>query len=123
MKLLLVDDSATMRKIQRNVLVKLGYTDILEAEDGISALVKLENTQVELVLLDWNMPNMDGLTLLKAVRERGMDVPIIMVTTEAEKERVLMALQSGANSYVIKPFTAELLTKRINEVIQKTAAV
>ena len=123
MKLLLVDDSATMRKIQRNVLVKLGYTDILEAEDGISALVKLENTQVELVLLDWNMPNMDGLTLLKAVRERGMDMPIIMVTTEAEKERVLMALQSGANSYVIKPFTAELLTKRINEVIQKTAAV
>ena len=119
MKVLLVDDSSTMRRIQRNVLAKLGYTDIVEAEDGLSAQVKLERIQVDLILLDWNMPNIDGLTFLKALRGEGVSTPVIMVTTEGQKDNVIAALQSGANSYVVKPFTPDILEKRINAVMEK----
>ena len=119
MKVLLVDDSSTMRRIQRNVLAKLGYTDIVEAEDGLSAQVKLERIQVDLILLDWNMPNIDGLTFLKALRGEGVSTPVIMVTTEGQKDNVITALQSGANSYVVKPFTPDILEKRINAVMEK----
>jgi len=119
MKVLLVDDSSTMRRIQKNVLAKLGHTDIVEAEDGLSAQVKLERIQVDLILLDWNMPNVDGLTFLKALREKDVSTPVIMVTTEGQKENVITALQSGANSYVVKPFTPDILQKRINAVMEK----
>ncbi len=122
MKVLLVDDSSTMRRIQKNVLAKLGLTDVIEADDGVSAQIKLENKKVDLILLDWNMPNMDGLTFLKYIREIGVTTPVIMVTTQGEKENVLEALQAGANSYVVKPFTPEILTKRINDVMEKMNA-
>lgn len=122
MKVLLVDDSSTMRRIQKNVLNGLGHTDIVEADDGVSAQLKLERNQVDLILLDWNMPNMDGLTFLRAIRESGVSTPVIMVTTEGQKENVLTALQSGANSYVVKPFTPDVLIKRINDVMAKVNA-
>jgi two-component system, chemotaxis family, chemotaxis protein CheY len=122
-KLLLVDDSSTMRRIQKNVLTKCGYTDVVEAEDGVNALAKMQSGKMDMILLDWNMPNMDGLTFLKTIRERNDGTPVIMVTTEGEKDRVLTALQAGANSYVIKPFTPELLIKRIQEVMEKANAM
>ncbi|NQT19185.1 MAG: response regulator [Planctomycetes bacterium] len=122
MKVLLVDDSSTMRRIQKNVLSKSGHTDVIEAADGISAQIKLESGEVDLILLDWNMPNMDGLTFLKTIREQGVSTPVIMVTTEGQKENILTALQSGANSYVVKPFTPDVLTKRIDDVMAKVNA-
>jgi len=122
MKVMLVDDSSTMRRIQKKVLTTLGFTDVVEAADGLSAQVKLESMHVDLILLDWNMPGMDGLTFLKGIREGGITTPVIMVTTEAQKENVVKALQAGAQSYVIKPFTPDVLEKRIRDVVSKAQA-
>jgi len=107
MKVMLVDDSSTMRRIQKKVLTTLGFTDVVEAADGLSAQVKLES---------------DGLTFLKGIREGGITTPVIMVTTEAQKENVVKALQAGAQSYVIKPFTPDVLEKRIRDVVSKAQA-
>lgn len=122
MKILLVDDSRTIRNIQKNTLKTLGHTDITEAADGIEALACLAKERPDLMLVDWNMPNMDGITLIKKVRETDKALPIIMVTTEAEKSRVLEAVKAGVNNYVVKPFTAETLSEKIEQTMAKLAA-
>ena len=122
MKILMVDDSRTMRNIQKNVLTQLGHTEVLEASDGKEALKILESEKPDLILLDWNMPNMDGLTFLKTFRATNTQTPVIMVTTEAERSRVVEAIKAGVNNYVIKPFTPDILQQRIQETLGKKAA-
>jgi len=121
MKLLLVDDSRTMRNIQKNVLRALGEHTITEASDGMEALTAIASagSAFDLMLFDWNMPNMDGLTLAKRVREKDKVTPIIMVTTEAEKERIIDAIKAGVNNYVIKPFTPDSLLERVKTTMDK----
>jgi len=124
MKILLVDDSRTIRNIQKNVLGQLGHadTDIAEAADGVEALKALASDRPDLVLIDWNMPNMDGLTLVQKIREKDKGLALIMVTTEAEKSRVLEAIKAGVNNYVVKPFTAEALSAKIEQTLAKASA-
>lgn len=122
MKILLVDDSRTIRNIQKNTLKTLGHEDIVEAADGLEALARLGSGKVDLMLIDWNMPNMDGITLVKKVRETDKQTPMIMVTTEAEKSKVVEAVKAGVNNYVVKPFTAETLAEKINQTMDKVAA-
>ena len=122
MRILLVDDSRTIRNIQKNTLAGMGHTDVLEAADGQEALTVLAAQRPDLLLLDWNMPNMDGITLIRKVRETDKTLPIIMVTTEAERSRVMEALKAGVNNYVIKPFTAETLEEKIQQTLSKAAA-
>ena len=122
MKVMLVDDSKTMRNIQKGILTQLGYDNLEEACDGLDALSKVGAFQPELLLVDWNMPNMDGLTFVKKFREQGNKAPIIMVTTEAEKSRVVEAIKAGVNNYVVKPFTPDLLGERIKETLARVAA-
>ncbi|NLE01522.1 MAG: response regulator [Fibrobacter sp.] len=116
MRILLVDDSTTMRRIQKTQINGLGINDVVEAADGEEGLKKLqENMPVDLVMLDWNMPIMDGLTFLKAVRAdaKYKDVKVIMCTSESEKSRVVDALKAGANNYLVKPFTPEALKEKL----------
>ncbi|MDG5814523.1 response regulator [Chitinispirillales bacterium ANBcel5] len=116
MKVLLVDDSATMRRIQKTQITSLGITDIVEAGDGDDAFKKLKSAMpVDLILLDWNMPVMDGLTFLKKIRgiAEYKDVKVIMCTSESEKTRVIEALKSGANNYIVKPFTPDALKEKL----------
>jgi two-component system, chemotaxis family, chemotaxis protein CheY len=122
MKVLLVDDSKTMRNIQKGILSQLGYIDLEEACDGLDAMSKVRAFEPELMLVDWNMPNMDGLTFVKKVRASGNTCPIIMVTTEAERTRVVEAIKAGVNNYVVKPFTPDVLQDRIKETLARTAA-
>ena len=122
MKIMLVDDSKTMRNIQKAVLAQLGHNDIVEACDGQDALSKALASKPDLMLVDWNMPNMDGLSFVKAFRQTNKATPIIMVTTEAEKGRVIEAIKAGVNNYVVKPFTPDLLSQRISETLAKRAA-
>ena len=122
MRIMLVDDSKTMRNIQKSVLAQLGHTQVEEACDGVDALSKVAAFQPELLLVDWNMPNMDGLTFVKTYRQSNKTTPIIMCTTESEKGRVIEAIKAGVNNYVIKPFTPDLLSQRINETLAKKAA-
>jgi two-component system chemotaxis response regulator CheY len=120
MKIMLVDDSRTIRNIEKNVLTQLGHTDLVEAGDGVEALNLIASTQMpDLFLVDWNMPNMDGLTLVKNIRTQNKQVPIIMVTTEAEKTRVVEAIKAGVNNYVVKPFTADTLGEKIQQTLTK----
>lgn len=119
MRILLIDDSKTMRNIQKSVLKQLGYTEIEEACDGQDALGKIDAFKPELCLVDWNMPNMDGLTFVKTFRQNDKSTPLIMVTTEAEKARVIEAIKAGVNNYVVKPFTPDLLSERITETLAK----
>ncbi len=121
MKLLVVDDSATMRKIICGTLEQLGYSDIAQASDGQVALDECSKATPDLILLDWNMPNMDGLTFVKTYRGAGAKTPIIMVTTEAEKAKVVAAIKAGVNNYVVKPFTPETLEARLNDTLGKAA--
>jgi len=116
MKILLVDDSATMRRIQKTQLTNLGYSDIIEAGNGEEAFTQLTgNMPIDLVLLDWNMPVMDGITFLKKVRADTTfkAVKIIMCTSESEKPKVVEALKAGANNYIVKPFTPEGLKEKL----------
>ncbi|MCG3136713.1 MAG: Chemotaxis protein CheY [Phycisphaerae bacterium] len=122
MKIMLVDDSRTIRNIQKKVLGELGYTEIMEAGDGVEALNLYKQTTPDLMLVDWNMPNMDGITLVKTIRQTDKNIPMIMCTTEAEKTRVIQALQAGVNNYVVKPFTAETLSEKINQTLAKLQA-
>ncbi len=122
MKILLVDDSRTIRNIQKNVLKQLGHTDVLEAEDGVQALSVFNEQPPDLMLIDWNMPNMDGITLVRKIRESNKSVPMIMCTTEAEKARVLEAVKAGVNNYIVKPFTVESLGEKIEQTLSKMAS-
>lgn len=122
MRILLVDDSRTIRNIQKNTLAGMGHTDVLEAADGQEALTVLAAQRPDLMLVDWNMPNMDGITLVRKVRETDQALPMIMVTTEAERSRVMEALKAGVNNYVVKPFTAETLGEKIQQTMAKAAA-
>ena len=121
MKILLVDDSKTMRNIQHKALNGLGYSDIIEAEDGQQALDQVAAHSPELILLDWNMPVMNGMEFLKAFRAENKTTPVIMVTTEAEKSRVIEAIKAGVSNYMVKPFTPEILKARIDETLAKAA--
>lgn len=116
MKILLVDDSATMRRIQKTQLVSLGVTDIVEADNGDSALGQLRaNMPIDVVLLDWNMPVMDGLTFLREMRKNDAykAVKVIMCTSESEKAKVIEAMKEGANNYIVKPFTPDILKEKL----------
>jgi two-component system, chemotaxis family, chemotaxis protein CheY len=119
MRIMLIDDSKTMRNIQKSVLKQLGYTEIEEASDGQDALSKISAFNPDLCLVDWNMPNMDGLAFVKAFRQQNKTTPLIMVTTEAMKPRVIQAINAGINSYIVKPFTPELLSERITDTLAK----
>lgn len=121
MKILLVDDSSTMRRIQKNTLSSLGYTEVIEAEDGADALEKLrQNPDVQLVLMDWNMPNMTGIDSLKAIKSNPATkaIPVMMVTSEAEKAKIVEAIQNGASNYLVKPFEAAALKEKIAGIIK-----
>ncbi|MGE3108334.1 MAG: response regulator [Phycisphaerales bacterium] len=122
MKIMLIDSSRTMRNIQRSVLAQLGHTQIEEACDGQDAMAKLGAFQPDLILVDWNMPNMDGLTFVKTFRHTNKTTPLIMVTTQSEKSRVIEAIKAGVNNYVVKPFTPDLLSQRITETLARQAA-
>lgn len=121
MKFLVVDDFSTMRRIIRNLLKELGYTNVDEAEDGVSGLAKLRGGGFEFVVSDWNMPNMTGIDMLRAIRadEQLKHLPVLMVTAEAKKENIIEAAQAGASGYVVKPFTAATLEEKINKILQK----
>ncbi len=120
-KFLVVDDFSTMRRIVRNLLKELGYTNVDEAEDGVVALSKLKGGDFEFVVSDWNMPNMDGLTLLRTIRADPSlaSIPVLMVTAEAKKENIIAAAQAGANGYVVKPFTAATLDEKLAKIFEK----
>lgn len=121
MKVLLVDDSGTMRTIQKRCLLKLGIEDVTEAEDGVQALEIYEQNSFDIVLSDWNMPNMDGLQLLKEIRQRNKDIPVIMITTEAERARVVTAIQAGVSDYLVKPFTPDSLKGKLERWVTTNA--
>lgn len=120
-KFLVVDDFSTMRRIIRNLLKELGYTNVDEAEDGVMALSKLRSEQFDFVVSDWNMPNMDGLTMLQNIRADATlsKLPVLMVTAEAKKENIIAAAQAGANGYVVKPFTAATLDEKLSKIFEK----
>ena len=123
-RFLVVDDFSTMRRIVRNLLKELGYTNVDEAEDGAMALNKLRSEQYDFVVSDWNMPVMDGLTMLQEIRKDPTlsKLPVLMVTAEAKKENIVAAAQAGANGYVVKPFTAATLDEKLAKIFEKIAA-
>lgn len=118
MEVLVVDDFATMRRILKNILKQIGFTKISEADDGKSALNMLKKQKFDLVLCDWNMPEMPGIELLKKVRaDDGLkDMPFVMVTAEAQKDNIIRAVQAGVSNYVVKPFTAETISEKLEKV-------
>lgn len=122
-KILVVDDFPTMRRIIRNLLKELQFVNVDEAEDGAIGLEKLKGGNYGFVVSDWNMPNMDGLAMLQAIRADPImaRLPVLMVTAEAKKENIIAAAQSGANGYVVKPFTAVTLEEKITKIFEKIA--
>ncbi len=123
MKILVVDDFPTMRRIIRNLLKELGFSNVEEAEDGAAGLEKVKDGSFQFVVSDWNMPNMDGLSMLQAIRAEATlaKLPVLMVTAEAKKENIIAAAQAGANGYVVKPFTAATLDEKITKIFEKLA--
>lgn len=123
-RILVVDDFSTMRRIVKGILKRLGYREIDEAEDGQMALKRLKETRYQLIICDWNMPVMTGLDLLKAVRsdEELKEIPFLMVTAEAKKENILEAIQAGVSNYIVKPFTEEVLSKKLEDIFKSRAA-
>ena len=124
MRILVVDDFSTMRRIVKNLLVELGFSNISEADDGSTALPILERGEIDFLVTDWNMPGMPGIDLLKAVRanEKLSSMPVLMVTAEAKKEQIMEAAQAGVNGYVVKPFTANTLKEKIEKVFERLEA-
>lgn len=120
-KFLVVDDFSTMRRIVRNLLKELGFTNVEEAEDGAVAWQKLQQGGFDFVVTDWNMPNMDGLTLLQTIRSHPAtkSLPVLMITAEAKKENIIAAAQAGASGYIVKPFTAATLNEKLNKIFEK----
>jgi two-component system chemotaxis response regulator CheY len=121
MKILVVDDFSTMRRIVKNVLKQIGFENIEEAEDGAQALAKMKGGGYGFVVTDWNMPNMDGLEFFKTARQEPAlkDIPFLMVTAEAEKDKVITAIQAGVNNYIVKPFTAEIFKEKMDRIFEK----
>ncbi|PHM61109.1 chemotaxis response regulator CheY [Xenorhabdus ishibashii] len=121
LRFLVVDDFSTMRRIVRNLLKELGFNNVDEAQDGAEALTKLRTAEFDFVISDWNMPNVDGLELLKMIRseEKLAALPVLMVTAEAKKENIIAAAQAGASGYVVKPFTAAILEEKLNKIFEK----
>jgi len=122
-KILVVDDFATMRKVIRNILKQVQFENIVEAEDGVAALKILKSQKIDFVISDWNMPNMTGYDLLKAVRadpEIGK-TPFLMITAESLQENVVAAVKAGVSNYIVKPFTAETLNEKISKIMEKEA--
>ena len=120
MKILVVDDSSTMRRIIKSTLARLGYKDILEGADGVEGWAQMDaNPDIDMLITDWNMPEMNGLELVRKVRadERFKDLPIIMATTEGGKAEVITALKAGVNNYIVKPFTPQVLKEKLGAVL------
>src|SRR5260370_37842914 len=123
MKILVVDDFPRMRRIVGNLLKELGYSNVDEAEDGAAGLSRLRSGGYDFVISDWNMPNLDGLAMLKEIRADAalLHLPVLMVTAEAKKENIIAAAQAGANGYVVKPFTSATLEEKLNKILEKMA--
>ena len=122
MKILLIDDSKTMRHIQRSILNKVGFHEIQEASGGKAALAMVDGFCPELLVVDWSMPNMDGLAFVKQYRAQGGIAPIIMVISEAQKRRASEVLAAGVDNYVVKPYTPDIMARRIKETLERPAA-
>jgi two-component system, chemotaxis family, chemotaxis protein CheY len=123
LKFLVVDDFSTMRRIVKNLLSDLGYQNVVEADDGNTALPILQQGDIDCLITDWNMPGMHGLELLKAVRSDAKlaKLPVLMLTAEAKREQIVEAAQAGVNGYVIKPFTAEILKEKLDKILGSVA--
>ena len=121
MKILIVDDFSTMRRIIKNLLRDLGYTNTAEADDGNSGLSSLQSTAFDFLITDWNMPGMTGIDLLKAVRADAnlANLPVLMVTAEAKREQIIEAAQAGVNGYIVKPFTAATLKEKLDKIFDR----
>ncbi len=121
MPILIVDDFSTMRRIVKNTLKQIGFKNIEEASDGQMALQKLKEKEFQFIVSDWNMPNMMGIDLLKAVRsdEQLKDIPFLMVTAEAQKDNILEAAKAGVSNYIIKPFTVDVMQTKMEAIFQK----
>jgi two-component system chemotaxis response regulator CheY len=120
-KVLVVDDFSTMRRIIKNLLRDIGFTNIQEADDGSTALPMLQSGDFEFVVTDWNMPGMQGIDLLRAIRadENLSHIPVLMGTAEAKKEQIVMAAQAGVNGYIVKPFTAATLKTKLDKIFER----
>ena len=120
-RILIVDDFSTMRRIVKNLLNDLGFTNTAEADDGTTALVELQKAKFDLVVTDWNMPGMPGIDLLKAIRadESLAKIPVLMVTAEAKREQIIEAAQAGVNGYIVKPFTAATLKEKLDKIFER----
>ena len=122
-RFLVVDDFPTMRRIVRNLLTELGFSNVEEAEDGAAGLAKVKEGRFDFVISDWNMPNMDGLQMLQSIRADAntaiSKLPVLMVTAEAKKENIIAAAQAGANGYVVQPFTAATLDEKLGKIFEK----
>ncbi len=123
MKILIVDDFSTMRRIIRNLLRDLGFTNTQEADDGSTALPMLKNGDFDFVVTDWNMPGMQGIDLLRAIRadDQLKHLPVLMVTAEAKREQIVAAAQAGVNGYIVKPFTAATLKEKLDKIFERIA--
>ena len=121
MKILIVDDFSTMRRIIKNLLRDLGFTNTIEADDGLTALPILQAGGIDFLVTDWNMPGMQGIDLLKAVRadEKLQSLPVMMVTAETKREQIIEAAQAGVNGYIVKPFTAVTLKEKIDKIFER----
>lgn len=124
MKILIVDDFSTMRRIIKNLMRDLGYANTHEADDGSTALPVLKSGSFDFLITDWNMPKMQGIDLLKAVRADPLlaSLPVLLVTAEARREQIVAAAEAGVNGYIVKPFTAEMLKKKIDKIFEPIGA-
>jgi len=124
MKILIVDDFSTMRRIIKNLLRDLGFNNTQEADDGNTALPMLQTGEFDFLVTDWNMPGMQGIDLLKAVRAEGniSSLPVLMVTAESKREQIVEAAQAGVNGYIVKPFTAQTLKEKIDKIWERLSA-
>ena len=124
MKILIVDDFSTMRRIIKNLMRDLGYTNTHEADDGNTALPMLKSGSFDFLITDWNMPGMQGIDLLKAVRADSAlaSLPVLLVTAEARREQIVAAAEAGVNGYIVKPFTAQTLKEKIDKIFERLAA-